>query len=362
MNTAQRSRRLLGLVAQSWEELERRCPGSLFERFGSVFDRTDDGAKRQRAVWAQLATVAQSYPVVADRLRSAIAADEELRADPHVVRWLASKGPGVDSLSALLTTLGRNSSLYRPPEIDLIDSIDWKLSPEEIRKHILVAATSTWKHGDGSNLAPSPIDLDTRWRLHGDHLVLFAQLYPHDPLTQARYEDLRQDLSRYPRSNAWRWPEVIALAVNAVQAKDLPIILLRIYGALVAGDVYQFQPAFLGAVSRRLRADQEALAAIIVSSQYGAEIRSSTDDFLAGRERWVRYEADDLAYWRSFFFAKLLDGCRLFGDSSRAAFRDALTLPAPSLVVHDPVQFRERLLNVALMDLFVHYESPELQM
>lgn len=353
---------LTGLVAQSWEELERRCPGSLFDRFGSFFGGESDGATRERAVWAHLATVAQSYPAVADRLRSKIATDEELRADPQVIRWMASQEPSVDSLRALLRTLGRDARSYRAPEIDLIDSLDWRLSPQEIREHVLGAATSTWKCADGSDITASPIELNTRWRLHGDHLVLFAQLYPHDPLTQARYEDLRRDLTQYPRSNAWTWPEVIALAVNAAQAKDLPAVLLRIYGALVAGDAYQFQLMFLRAVSRRLRGDQDALAAIIVNAQYGAEITPPADDFLAGYERWVRYEADDLAYWRIFFFAKLLDGCRLLGESSRDAFKEALALPVPLLVVHDPVGFQERLLNVAWLDLLVQYESSELQM
>jgi hypothetical protein len=351
---------LAGLVAQHWEDLERSCPGSLFDCFGHPFDHTDDSAKRQRAVWSHLSTVARSYPVIADRLRSAIAADDELRADPRVVEWLAAQESGVEALRALLATLEHDTRSLRPSAIDLIESIDWPLSPEDIRKHILAAATRTWKHGDGSKVSESSIELDTRWRLHGSHLMLFAELYPRDPLTVAKYEDLRNDLNQHRGSHAWTWPDVITLAVNAAQAGDLPMILLRTHGALVAADADQFQPTFLTAVSRRLRSDPEALAAIIRSSPYGAEIPSTTDNFLAGNEHWVQYDANNLAYWRSFFFTKLLDGCRLLGESGRAAFRRRLPRPIPSLVVHDPILFEERILNIASTDLLLPFEPADL--
>lgn len=347
---------LVELIAQNWEELQDRCPTPIFDWFDHSLDDGDDNSARERVLWSSLATVAHLYPAIEELLLSAVSVDSKLRQDAYVVQWLAVQRRDSNALESLLETLLSRRMYYRPPEIDLIESIDWKIEADAVRAHILEASGRTLEISNGSEQDKLEKPPDTRESPRGHLLVLFAELYPQDPLTSAMYELLRSDLNQGRDTYSWTWPEVIALTISAARPEDLPTILVRMQSALVENGADRYQAGFIAAVSRRLRNDPDALAAIRTASVYGSQVPCATDTSLSRPRKFARYEGEELRHWTSYFFARLLDGCRLLGDGAKAVFRRSMALPAPLLIVHDPVLFEERLLNIALSDLFLPYE------
>jgi hypothetical protein len=336
---------VLGTTDPVLAELVARHWSSLQEHFESELPRRLSGRRSDHASpWAALATVAERHPSVADAIRAALAEQPELAADPRVVAWIARKDPDMAALEMCLSSLQNHHTNDVPSVMNLMLNTAWRIPPEEIEQRLMSAA---WPNGTSRSAAS-----DEAWLWHTRYrwfAPLFTQWFPDHILTRRLYQELND-----PSREKWMWEDIIAVAIMGAPAADIPLLLLRIHGAIIARDAYLYRPLFVAAAARRLRADNEATHAVRLqasSRDFDARQHAECRVFAGVEDVLLPSDPAVAAAWRAYFYSRILLACNLRTESVRADLQAVLATADLRTIVTDPITGEELSMSLAVLEI-----------
>lgn len=240
---------LIALVASRWEPLREKFGADLEGLIDSPEPSRHDPAK----MWTALAGAPDKPPSLEEDLRHAVRTISALRSEPRVIQWAAAGEYGEEHLRLLLLHENghKHGDRFSDDAAALLRRVGaWTIEPERLSKMLI-----------GDEIEPGDRPYSS-W-MSDDSRALHVELLPDHPVSKALLSELREWFGSEDRiSRAWNWDSVTGVSIGAIDAEQVPDLLLRVYQRLrVVATAVEMD--VLAARSRpRLVSDPLAVAAI----------------------------------------------------------------------------------------------------
>jgi hypothetical protein len=342
---------LVDLVAANWIMLREHFGSRVYNRLTGKRTRHRGDDSVPRRVLSPLATVATKYPEIAELLRDyaagapapGAAADLDMRLDPSFVLWAKRENRGdLSTLSALVDTLKARNDRDRAIVIaSLLDLDSWNVRLEEFKTALA---------GTGPNWTS-----ERAWALDPDDVqrAVYAQLFPHDPVSVAWYAGLVQWFSDRVGPGPNSWTDTLAICFGVAAPDDLPTITCRVHERVSYGGQAPDVRLFTNPLIRRLRVDPEAAAATR-SALPPSHVREQSPVFTQAADPVAEANSDLVRFRRAHLLAHVLKHSGHLLPQEAANVTAFLQTADPKLVVNDSFKNEEGPLWLSAMDLLAN--------